>query len=50
MSVGGGGNVLSLGFEFESTVDKRAPFGWAGADQIEKIVISRGAIVRDAAK
>ena len=50
MHVGGGSNVLSLGFEIESTVGKRAPFGWAGADKIEKIVISGGAIVRDAAK
>ena len=50
MPVGGGGHVLSLGFEFQSMVDKRAPFGWAGSDKIEKFVISGGAIVRDAAK
>ena len=50
MSVGGGGNVLSLGFEFEGTVDKRAPFGCAITDNFEKIMIGCGAIVRDAAK
>ena len=50
MPGGGGGGVLSLGFEFESTVDKRAPLGWAGADKIEKIVVGGGTIVRHVAK
>ena len=50
MPVGGGGNVLSLGFEFEGTVEKRALFRWAITDHIEKIMIGCGAIVRDAAK
>ena len=50
MPIGGGGDVLSLGFEFEGTIDKSAPFGWATANNIEQIMIGCGAVVRDAAK
>ena len=42
--------MLSLGFEFEGTVDERAPFGWASADEVKEVMIGCGAIIRDAAK
>ena len=48
--VGGGGNVLHLGLKFERKVVERAPFGWAAADVVEKIVVGGGAVVRDATK
>ena len=34
--------MLPLGFKFERTIDKRAPFGWAAADVVEKIVVCFG--------
>ena len=45
VSGGGGGDVLSSGFNSERAVNTRAPFGWATADEVKEISIGGRAII-----